>query len=156
MTQTQSQPVTTTGRFDSSHGPVQAPRAISAVYSYHDTSPVLTAEYARDTDRSEATWEATINKRGTNGVYTPPKPEPPSRFDTMVESTLRPSTRSRVPPGTAFGDAESRKTNIDAFWQRNGAASHLKEGDVLRIGDEIGVHAVPGTGNSRLVGGKWR
>ena len=38
------QPLTSTGTLDGSKGAFQAPKAISAVHSYNDMSPVLTAE----------------------------------------------------------------------------------------------------------------
>ena len=121
-------------------------------------SPVITTEYARDTDLAESTWDSTINKRGTRGVYEPAGPPTPSHLDTLVES-LRPATSATMASRSAansIGDATARRAGVDSFWARTGKSAHLGQRDIVRIGDERGTHAIPGSANCRLVAGKWR
>ncbi len=125
-------------------------------------------------------WDATINKRGTAGVvqwslvyfvsvlnlvllagvYAPSGPPPASKLETLTNNafkdnsvysnkTLQQSTES------IYGDPVTRKTSVDAFFHRCGGAS-LRQHDLGRIGDEISSHAVPGSANAKLIGGKYR
>jgi len=151
---TQTQALTTTGVLDGTRGPVQAPRAVAAVHSYNDVSPVLTSEYTRDTDKTEVSWDATINRRGLNGVHTPPMAPTPSNLDRTISSNRSPyATTHSV---QHIGDPEARKRSVDSFWHRQGTAHHLKQRDVIRMENDLGEHAVAGSANAKLVGGKWK
>ncbi|GAX83386.1 hypothetical protein CEUSTIGMA_g10811.t1 [Chlamydomonas eustigma] len=150
----QGQPLTTTGSINLARGMGQAPKAISAIHSYHDMSPVLTTEYTRDTDRSELSWDATINKRGTNGVYQPTGAPPESKLEQSIKQAFQSGQGSKS--SVAMGDPTVRKNSVDSFHHRNGSSSHVKQHDLARIGDEIGSHAIAGNANAKLIGGKWR
>eukprot|EP00955_Chlamydomonas_euryale_P112495 366131-Chlamydomonas_euryale.AAC.46 len=134
----------------------QAPKAISAVHSYADISPVLTTEYVADSAPGEVSWQSTINQRGTAGVYEPSGPAVPSNAEAIVDS-LRESAKTSF-AGKQIGDPIARKTAVDAFWHSTGQAVHLRCLDVARAGPEsrISTRATAGTPNCRLVGGKWR
>jgi len=53
-----------------------------------------------------------------------------------------------------IGDPVARKTSVEAFFHRNGDSSHLTMKDLNRLADER--PALPGHGNAKLIGGKWR
>lgn len=53
----------------------------------------------------------------------------------------------------ANGPVPGTKTN--AYWPL-APGSNLTAGDLGRSYDDLGIHSVPGSANSRLVGGRWR
>lgn len=149
----QTQNMTTTGRLDSTKGLAQAARPIAAVHSYNDVSPVLTSEYTHDPDKSEVAWGNTINRRGRTGMPDS-TPAPLTPMQTILTTQLIPEHMKRTTKDV--GDAKVRSESVGSFWNRQTDGTSLNVKDVGRIGDELSSHAVAGSANSRLVGGKWR
>eukprot|EP00798_Chlamydomonas_sp_ICE-L_P021277 gene21277-28198_t len=148
-----TQNLTTTGRMDGSKGAVQLPRPVAAVHTYNDVSPVLTSEHTRDVGRTEVEWDNTINKRGLMGKPDS-APPPPTMMETVITTKLTPS--HMLDKTKDMGNASVRKSNVESFWNRQTGGTHLELKDCKRIGDELSTHAVAGSANARLVGGKWR
>ncbi|KAG1658523.1 hypothetical protein FOA52_009867 [Chlamydomonas sp. UWO 241] len=144
IAESQAQALTATGTLTATmpgkHGAGQPLRPLTTVYTYNDISPVATAQYVNDGEASDPV--ATLRA--------PPKVMDVSRPDGGGQSECLDWTAK-----STIGSADARIESVASFWNKLNGAYNLKISDVTRT-ELIGKNVVPGTPNTRLIGGKWR
>jgi hypothetical protein len=144
IAESQAQALTATGTLTATlpgkHGANQPLRPLTTVYTYNDISPVATAQYVNDGEASDPV--ATLRE--------PPKVMDVTRPDGGGQSECLEWTAK-----STIGSADARIASVASFWNKLNGAYNLKICDTTRT-ELVGKNVVPGTPNTRLIGGKWR
>jgi len=162
IAESQSQPLTATSTLTATlpggqGRPSRQLRPVTAVHSYHDISPVVSADHVADTDLDRSRVKESTLQRPFSAA-------PDLRAS--GHSSFGRGPKGMSLPNTSFLDTDrtpmhlrnpdARSNSIKDFWARqSGSEFNLQIKDLQRQ-EILGKNVSPGSANCRLVGSRWR